>query len=134
MIEMLKLYGITFSVFMVIDLIWLGVIAKNLYREHLGFLMAPQVNWAAAIGFYMLFIVGMIFFVIRPALDRQSLSYALLAGGFFGLITYGTYDLTNLATIKNWPLNITVIDLIWGTTLCALTSSVSYYLYTLVSK
>ena len=128
MIEMLKLYGITFSVFMVIDLIWLGVIAKNLYREHLGFLMAPQVNWAAAIGFYMLFIVGLIFFVVRPALDRQSLSYALLAGGFFGLITYGTYDLTNLATIKNWPLNITVIDLVWGTTLCALTSSVSYYL------
>ena len=134
MIEMLKLYGITFSVFMVIDLIWLGVIAKNLYREHLGFLMAPQVNWAAAIGFYMLFIVGLIFFVVRPALDRQSLSYALLAGGFFGLITYGTYDLTNLATIKNWPLNITVIDLVWGTTLCALTSSVSYYLYTLIGK
>jgi uncharacterized membrane protein len=134
MVELLKLYGITFSVFMLIDLVWLGVIAKNLYRKYLGFLMSPTVNWTAAIGFYMLFIIGMIFFVIQPALDRGSLNYALLAGGFFGLITYGTYDLTNLATLKDWPLNITFIDLAWGTTLCALTSAISFILYRLVAK
>lgn len=134
MTEYLKLYGITFSVFMVIDLVWLGFIAKDLYRKYLGFIMAPSVNWAAAIGFYMLFIVGMIFFVIQPAIQRESITYGLLAGGFFGLITYGTYDLTNLATLKDWPLNITAIDLVWGTSLCALTSAISFALYRLVAK
>ncbi len=114
---------------MFIDLIWLGVLAKDLYRRHLGFLMAPQVNWAAAIGFYMMFIVGLIFFVVKPALDQGSWSYALLAGAFFGLITYGTYDLTNLATIRDWPLLITVVDLAWGATICGLTAVISFFLY-----
>ena len=88
--------------------------------------MAPKVNWTAALIFYALFIAGLVFFVINPALAKDSLMYAILAGGFFGLITYGTYDLTNLATLKDWPLNITIIDLIWGTVLNAITSGITF--------
>ena len=92
--------------------------------------MAPQVNWTAAIIFYLLFIAGLVFFVIDPALAKSSFWYAVAAGGFFGLITYATYDLTNLATIKDWPLNITIIDLMWGTFLNAATSGITYWIVT----
>lgn len=126
----LKIYLITAFVFFVFDIIWLGLISKQLYRNHLGHLMAPQVNWVAALIFYTLFIFGLIFFVINPAIEKGSLSYAILAGGFYGLIAYATYDLTNLATIKDWPLNITIIDLIWGTFLNAMTSGVTFFIAT----
>ncbi|MCK7488585.1 MAG: DUF2177 family protein [Bacillus subtilis] len=111
----LKLYLIAFVVFFAIDMLWLGLIAKNLYSRHLGFIMAPQVKWVAAIIFYLLFIVGLVFFVIQPAIEKNSLTYAVFAGLLFGLITYATYDLTNLATLNNWPIQITIIDLAWGT-------------------
>lgn len=124
--DKIKLYLVTVVVFFLVDIIWLGFISKNLYKTYLGDLMAPKVNWAAAIIFYLLFIAGLIFFVIDPALTRNSLWYAVLAGGFFGLITYGTYDLTNLATLKGWPVTITLIDLAWGTFLNAATSGVTY--------
>lgn len=122
----LKVYLLTIVVFFLVDIIWLGVISKNLYKNYLGHLMAPKVNWTAALIFYALFIAGLVFFVINPALAKDSLMYAILAGGFFGLITYGTYDLTNLATLKDWPLNITIIDPIWGTVLNALTSGITF--------
>ena len=124
----LKYYLIAFVVFLVIDLIWLGLIAKNLYSNYLGSLMAPRVNWVAAILFYLLFIVGLVFFVITPAVEKQSWSYALLVGMLFGLITYATYDLTNLATLKGWPLTITIIDLAWGSTLGGLVSLITYWM------
>lgn len=124
--DKLKLYALTVVVFFLVDIIWLGFISKNLYKNYLGHLMAPQVNWAAALIFYLLFIAGLIFFVIDPALTRGDLRFAILAGGFFGLITYGTYDLTNLATLKDWPLTITFIDLAWGTFLNAATAGVTY--------
>lgn len=122
----LKLYLITVVIFFLVDIVWLGFISKNLYRTYLGHLMAPKVNWYAGVIFYLLFIGGLLFFVINPALEKESLIYAILAGGFFGLVTYGTYDLTNLATIKDWPLNITLIDLGWGTFLNAATSGITY--------
>lgn len=122
----LKVYFITILVFFFVDMIWLGIISKNLYKTYLGHLMATNVNWAAALIFYFIFIMGLVFFVINPALEKESLIYALLVGGFFGLITYGTYDLTNLATIKDWPLNITIIDLIWGTVLNSATSGITF--------
>lgn len=124
--DKLKLYLVTVVVFFLVDIIWLGVISKNLYKEYLGHLMAPKVNWPAALVFYLLFIAGLLFFVIDPALVKSSLWYAVAAGGFFGLITYGTYDLTNLATLKDWPLTITLIDLAWGTFLNAATSGLTY--------
>ena len=122
----LKNYFITFIIFLVIDFIWLGAVARNLYRDQLGFLMKDNFNMTAAFLFYMLFTLGIVFFVLNRALAISSWQYALFAGMFFGLITYSTYDLTNLATIKDWPLTITVIDLIWGTFLGGLTSFLSY--------
>ncbi len=122
----LKVYLITIVVFFLVDIVWLGFIAKNLYKNYLGHLMTPNVNWTAALIFYALFIGGLVFFVINPAIEKESIKYAILVGGFFGLITYGTYDLTNLATMKDWPLNITVIDLIWGTVLNAATSGITF--------
>lgn len=121
-----KLYFIALPVFFVIDMIWLGLIAKNFYAKHLGFLLKTDVNWTAAIIFYLLFIAGLVLFVLTPALQANSWSYALTYGALFGLITYATYDLTNLATIKDWPIIVTVIDLIWGTVLAASVSVISY--------
>ena len=122
----IKLYGIAFIVFLAIDMVWLGLIAKNLYSQYLSSLMSKNVNWAAAIIFYVLFIVGLLIFVIMPALERNSLITVLWSGALFGLITYATYDLTNLATLKDWPLLITVIDLAWGTTVSTLVSGITF--------
>lgn len=124
----LKVYLITVVVFFLVDIVWLGFIAKNLYKIYLGNLMAPNVNWTAAIIFYFLFIAGLVFFVINPAIEKESLKHAIVIGGFFGLIAYSTYDLTNLATMKDWPLNITVIDIIWGTILNAATAGITFLL------
>jgi len=108
-------------------MIWLGLIAKNFYAKHIGFLMKTNINWTAAIIFYLVFIVGLIIFVIVPALKENSWGTALLLGALFGFITYTTYDLTNLATIKDWPLIVTIIDLIWGTVLATSVSVVSFF-------
>jgi len=130
MIALLKIYTVAFMAFIVIDLVWLGFIANNLYRKYLGFLMKPSPNWPVAIIFYLLYLTGVVFFVINPAIAKQSWRYALFTGMFFGFITYATYDLTNLATLKDWPPLITVIDLIWGTTLGGLVSLVTYLIIT----
>jgi uncharacterized membrane protein len=122
----MKLFLIALPVFFAIDMIWLVLVAKNFYKEQIGFLMRPDVNWFAAIIFYLLFIAGLITFVISPAMVKQSWIHALLYGALFGLITYATYDLTNLATIKDWPLLVTAVDLIWGTVLAASVSVITY--------
>ncbi len=122
----IKLFLIALPVFFAIDMIWLALVAKNFYQKQIGFLMRPDVNWLAAIIFYLLFIVGLVTFVIAPAVDKHSWIHALLFGALFGLITYSTYDLTNLATIKDWPLLVTVVDLIWGTVLAASISVITY--------
>lgn len=126
----IKIYLVTLVIFFLVDIIWLAVISKNLYKNYLGHLMTPNVNWVAAIVFYALFIAGLVFFVINPALEKGDLLYAILAGGFFGLIAYGTYDLTNLATLKDWPVLITVVDLLWGTFLNAATSGITFLIIT----
>ena len=110
-----KEYLVAFFVFLGLDMIWLTLISKKLYQENLGYIMAEKVNFLAAVLFYLLFVGGMVFFVIHPAIQKDAPLYALAAGAFLGLLCYATYDLTNLASIKNWPLLITVIDLIWGT-------------------
>ncbi len=122
----LKIYAVTFIVFFIVDLVWLGVISKPLYAKYMGHLRSEKVNWAAALIFYFLFIGGLVYFVINPALAKENLMNAILVGGFFGLITYSTYDLTNLATLKDWPVVITVIDMAWGTFLNAATAGITY--------
>jgi len=123
----IKLYIIALPVFFAIDMIWLGLVAKNFYKSQNGFLMKPDINWTAAILFYLLFIVGLVLFVIMPATEKASWMHALLFGALFGLIAYATYDLTNLATLKDWPLLVTIVDLAWGATLGALVSFITYF-------
>ncbi len=124
----IKLYLITLPVFFIIDMIWLGLIAKNFYAKHIGFLMKTNINWTSAIIFYLVFIAGLIIFVIMPSMEKNSWVMALLLGAFFGFVTYATYDLTNLATIRDWPLLVTIIDLIWGTVLASSVSVVSFFI------
>lgn len=119
-------YLIALTVFFIIDLIWLGLIAKNLYKKEIGFLMKKKPDWAPAIIFYLLFISGLVIFVINPSIEKKDLTQVVILGALFGLITYATYDLTNLATLKKWPIKITIIDLIWGTTLSSLVSVSTY--------
>lgn len=126
-IDILKQYGITLVVFLSIDAVWLLLIAKSLYSKYLGYIMAKSPNLVAAFIFYLIFVAGMLFFVIDPAIEKESWKYALFAGMFFGFVTYATYDLTNLATLKDWPILITLIDLAWGSFVTASTCVISYF-------
>jgi len=132
MLKNILSYLIVLGVFLVLDIAWIGFIAKNFYNKMIGFWMKKTPNWAAAVCFYLLYVFGLIFFVINPALSKGSWSYAMLVGGLFGLIAYSTYDLTNLATVKDWPLKITIVDLIWGSVLSAITSLIGYNLITAI--
>jgi uncharacterized membrane protein len=132
--QMVLLYLIILVVFFLIDMVWLGVLAKGFYRKHLGPIMAQKIVWPAAVLFYLLFIVGLLVFVIRPALTQGTPFEALLFGALFGLVSYATYDLTNLATLKDWPLVVTVIDLIWGTVLGGMVSLISTLIGRLLLK
>jgi uncharacterized membrane protein len=122
----IKLFFIAIPVFFAIDIIWLVFVAKKFYNKQIGFLMKPDINWYAAIIFYLLFIGGLVTFVISPAVEKHSLKHALFYGALFGLITYATYDLTNLATMKDWPLLVTIVDLAWGMMLSASVAVITY--------
>ncbi|PIS08972.1 DUF2177 domain-containing protein [Candidatus Beckwithbacteria bacterium CG10_big_fil_rev_8_21_14_0_10_34_10] len=124
----LKTYLITLPVFLAIDFVWLTLIARKFYVQNLGYLMKTNVNFVAAGLFYLLFVVGLVVFSVLPALEKNSWIQALLLGALLGLISYATYDLTNLATIKDWPLLVTIVDMVWGTVLGALVSLVSYFI------
>jgi len=128
MIVFFKLYIIALPVFLAIDSIWLIFVAPNFYKTHIGYLMKDNPNLVVALIFYLLFIIGLVLFVIEPSLVKNSIAAAILMGALFGLVTYATYDLTNLATIRDWPLIVTVVDLIWGTVLSALVSGVVFFI------
>ena len=109
-----------------IDMLWLGVIAKPLYQQGIGHLMADRPNIAAAVAFYALFPVGLILFAVAPSGVGAPWGKTLLAGAMFGLFAYATYDLTNLATLSRWPLEVTVADMVWGTFVTALASVAAF--------
>lgn len=121
---MIQQYLVAVVTFMVIDFVWLGAIANKLYRKQLGFLLLDKFNMVAAIIFYLVFLIGLVVFVINPAVKAGSVVQAAGYGALFGFVTYATYDLTNLATIKGWPLTITIVDLIWGAVLAAAVSAI----------
>lgn len=123
-----KLYALTVPVFFAIDIAWLGVVAKTFYRKNLGFILSPNVNWWAAISFYLVYIVGILTFSVVPALEKESLRKALLWGCLYGFFTYATYDLTNMATIKDWPFKVVVVDIFWGVFLCSMVASISFFI------
>jgi uncharacterized membrane protein len=115
-------------VFFVLDMLWLGVVARGFYQDQIGHLLRAQVNWLAAAAFYLVFLAGVVVFVVLPAIERQSLQHALLYGALFGLVTYAAYDLTNLAVARDWPLAVTVVDLAWGAVLTATVSAATYWI------
>ena len=127
MIYYFKIYMISLLGFLTIDFVWLAFVARSFYRKRLGFLLTDQPNWWAAIAFYLLFVAGMLAFAVTPALQAVSFRKAFLLGAFFGLVTYATYDLTNHATVKNWPWIVTLVDLVWGVVLSTSVSCVAYF-------
>ncbi len=123
---MVKQFFVAFITFLIIDGAWLALIAKNFYARHLGYIMSPTPNFVAAGIFYLIYIFTLVVLIISPALEKSSLSTAILTGALFGLCAYATYDLTNLATIKDWPLIVTVVDLIWGAFVSGAVSGITY--------
>jgi len=126
-------YILTTIVFLLIDMAWLGFIAKNIYQKYLGNFLTDKVNWTAALIFYLIYVIGISIFAIYPSVNKDSALNAILMGGLFGLFTYATYDLTNLATLKDWPLTIVFIDIIWGIVLTAIVSLSGFYIAKLVN-
>lgn len=124
----LKLYFLTLFIFLGVDAFWLGLVAPRFYRAQIGHLMAETPNLPAAGLFYLLFVGMLVYFVVGPAVSGEGRRIGLLRGALFGLVTYATYDLTNLATLRDWPLLVTVVDMAWGTALTALTSALSVWL------
>ena len=122
-----KLYGLTVPVFFVIDIIWLGVVAKSFYQKNLKYILSPDVNWTAAIIFYLIYIAGILIFAVLPAVAKDSLRHAAVWGALFGFFTYATYDLTNLALLKDWPIIIVIVDILWGVVLCSAVATLSFF-------
>jgi uncharacterized membrane protein len=127
------LYILTFAVFLAIDLVWLLLISKNLYAKEIGHLMAEKPLLIPAGIFYLIFVVGILIFVVLPGYEAQSISKVLMLGALFGFITYATYDLTNLATLREWPIKITIIDLIWGSSISTVTALAGYFFANMLS-
>ena len=124
--RILLTYAVSVPVFFAVDMIWLGVIAKGFYRKALEPLLTPNINWTAAIVFYFLFLVGILIFALLPGMEKRSLKYTVLMAALFGFITYATYDLTNLATLRDWPLLLSMVDMLWGAFLSASTAGTTY--------
>jgi uncharacterized membrane protein len=122
----LKLYALTALVFFAVDMIWLGILAKGFYQQHLGHLMRSDVIWVAALLFYLIFIAGILVFSVLPGLEAQSLTHSLMLGAFLGLVTYATFDLTCLALLKDFPIVVVYVDLVWGVVLTAGVSASGY--------
>jgi uncharacterized membrane protein len=127
------LYILTFLVFLAIDAVWLLVISKSFYSKEIGHLMAEKALLLPALIFYLLFVVGVLVFAVVPGYEAQSLSKTLMLSALFGLMTYATYDLTNLATLRDWPIKVTIIDIVWGTSLSTLTGLAGYYIAKLIN-
>ena len=121
-------YVIAFIVFLAIDALWLGLVAPKFYKAQIGHLMAEKPNLIAALVFYLIFIAGLVYFVLLPAVTNDSWVTAFANGALFGFVTYATYDLTNFATLKGWPITMVIVDLTWGLALSTSVSLVSYFI------
>ncbi|MBC7764325.1 DUF2177 family protein [Microbacteriaceae bacterium] len=110
-----------------IDAVWLSVIANKFYKSQLGGLLMEKPNMPAAVLFYVIYVIGVVVFVLSPALEKQSWTHAAIYGALFGLVTYATYDLTNLSTLKGWPVKLVIVDLVWGMALTATVAVLAYW-------
>lgn len=127
---MIKQYLVALITFLMIDGVWLMAVAKNFYSKYLGYLMTKSPNLMAAGVFYLVFILGLVKLVIEPGINGGDIKQTIINSALFGLCCYATYDLTNMATIKDWPMIVTVVDLIWGTILSASVTGISYFILT----
>jgi uncharacterized membrane protein len=125
--KLLALYGITTAVFFVIDFVWLSLATPRLYQPYLGELLAPQPRLWVAAGFYLLYVVGILALAVVPGLREGSVVAALWRGALFGFLAYATYDLTNLATIRDWPWQVSAVDMAWGTALNGVVTVAGFY-------
>jgi uncharacterized membrane protein len=123
-----KHYLVTFVVFLLVDAVWLALIAPRFYQSQIGTLMAKQPKWAAAGAFYLLFVAGLVVLCVSPGVRQGSLGWAAWRGALFGLVTYGTYALTNLAVLEGWPTLVAIVDLAWGVVLATATTVLSVWL------
>ena len=121
-------YISTTLIFLAIDSIWLGLVASNFYKEQLGHLMLENPKLHIAAIFYIFYTIGIVLFAVKPALDAQNFLLALGYGALFGFLAYGTYDFTNMATLKDWPTKVSVIDILWGTSLTSATAIAGYFI------
>ncbi|MGG7518375.1 DUF2177 family protein [Allorhizobium undicola] len=119
-------YLSTAVVFFGLDFVWLGKVATGFYKSRLGDIMLERPNFTAAAVFYLFYIAGIVYFAVAPALQGNSLATALISGALLGLLAYGTYDMTNLATLKNWSLSLSLVDMAWGTFLTAIAAGAGY--------
>lgn len=120
------LFLVTLFLALVLDFIWVGMFAKEFYQQEIGFLLASSVYWPAALLFYIFYSIALIIFVLEPALRTRSVKRALVLGALFGFTAYMTYDLTSLATTRDWSFAVTVVDIAWGTVMTALVSISAY--------
>lgn len=120
-------YLVTAVVFLVIDYIWLGVVMKDYFQTQLSHLMADDVNLSIAALFYLFYAAGIVFLCVNPALDNGSWNKALINGAILGFLAYGTYDVTNMATLKDWPVQMSILDVTWGAGLTALSAVAGYF-------
>jgi uncharacterized membrane protein len=127
MLVYLASYAVAFLVFAGLDIVWLTTMGAVLYRQTLGDILLPTVRMGPAIAFYLLYPVGLVVFGVAPALKAGSVTPAITYGALFGLLSYATYDLTNFATLRNWTLQITLIDIVYGAFLGAVVSAVAFY-------
>ena len=127
-------YIITAVLFLGVDFLWLTKIATDFYRSHMGDLLLPEFKGSIAALFYLGYILGIVVFAIQPALLASSFIPALLYGALFGFMAYGTYNFTNMATLKNWPTIVSIVDLTWGTCLTGASATAGYFLTQLVTK
>jgi uncharacterized membrane protein len=125
-VTFLKSFGATGATMFVLDIAWLGIVAKDFYARHMGSLLRPDVKWGPALIFYVLYVLATVIFVVLPAAERHSFARAAGLGAFFGLAAYATYDLTSLALIRDFPLVVVIVDLAWGAALTAVASSAGY--------
>jgi uncharacterized membrane protein len=128
MLKYISLYFLTFIFFLAIDFVWLNFIAKDLYQKEIGTLLLKNPNLLPALIFYLLFVLAIIVILVVPGIKEGDLVKTLIFAALFGLTTYATYDLTNLATLNGWSIKMTIIDLIWGTFVSTLTTFFSFYI------
>lgn len=127
-------YLLTIACFLVLDTIWLGHVASGVFKAEVGSMLLKNPNIMAAICFYLIFVAGLLYFVVYPESSNNNTMRHFLVGAFFGLVTYATFDLTTLALIKGWNLKVTLIDLGWGMFVCGTLSVVSIKLLKLLVK